>query len=157
MSRCRFVLMSGRWKLEELAERAGVSPRTIRYYVQRGLLPAPEFRGKDSSYGEMHLARLRAIRLLQQRYLPLDAISAELEGRTVEQLRELAKSGAAEAPGPSREQAASRPGEAATQQRWRRLELAPGIELHLREDRTDEPNAWLEEIVSFIRQRASRR
>src|SRR5687767_15979968 len=27
-------------KLDELAERAGVAPRTVRYYVQRGLLPA---------------------------------------------------------------------------------------------------------------------
>ena len=50
------------YKLEELARAAGTSPRTVRYYVQRGLLPAPAFRGKDTAYGPEHLVRLRAIR-----------------------------------------------------------------------------------------------
>ena len=34
------------YKLDDLAAAAGVSPRTVRYYVQRGLLPAPPFRGR---------------------------------------------------------------------------------------------------------------
>ncbi len=76
-------------KLQDLAERAGVSARTVRYYVQRGLLPAPAFRGKDTSYGEEHLLRLSAIKLLQDRFLPLDAIQAELSSRDVAGLRVL--------------------------------------------------------------------
>ena len=44
-----------RWKLDELAERAGVSARTVRYYVQRGLVPAPEFRGPETAYGPEHV------------------------------------------------------------------------------------------------------
>ena len=72
-----------RLKIDELAERAGVSPRTVRYYVQRGLLPAPEFRGPDTAYGEEHLHRLKAIRVLQERHLPLDAIEATLASRSV--------------------------------------------------------------------------
>ena len=59
--------------IEELADRAGVSRRTVRYYVQRGLLPAPPFKGPDTVYGEEHLVRLKAIRVLQARFLPLDA------------------------------------------------------------------------------------
>lgn len=78
------------YKLEELAREAGTSARTVRYYVQRGLLPAPAFRGKDTAYGEEHLARLRAIRRLQEAYLPLDAIAVELEGRSTEELEKIA-------------------------------------------------------------------
>ena len=68
-----------RWKLDELAAAAGVSARTVRYYVQRGLLPAPVFRGRDTVYSDAHLIRLQAIRRLQDRFLPLDEIQAEIE------------------------------------------------------------------------------
>ncbi|MCC6993422.1 MAG: MerR family transcriptional regulator [Deltaproteobacteria bacterium] len=70
------------YKLEELAHKADVSPRTVRYYVQRGLLPAPVFRGRDTAYSGEHLLRLRAIKKLQEQFLPLDAIQAELQRRT---------------------------------------------------------------------------
>src|SRR5437763_8681914 len=78
------------WKLDELASETGISARTVRYYVQRGLLPAPVFRGRDTAYSEEHLIRLHAIRRLQDRFLPLDAIQAELERRSLEELRQLA-------------------------------------------------------------------
>ena len=64
------------YKLEDLAKAAGTSSRTVRYYVQRGLLPPPVFKGKDSAYGKDHLVRLKAIKKLQGDYLPLDAIAA---------------------------------------------------------------------------------
>src|SRR4051812_2075356 len=78
------------FKLEDLADRAGVSPRTVRYYVQRGLLPAPVFRGRDTVYSGEHLVRLRAIRRLQERFLPLDAIQVEIARRSPDELRALA-------------------------------------------------------------------
>ena len=61
--------------IKALAELGGVTRRTVRYYVQRGLLPAPAFRGKDTAYGPEHLVRLRAIRRLQEAFFPLDAIA----------------------------------------------------------------------------------
>src|SRR5690242_21283135 len=80
------------WKLTELAEAAGVSPRTVRYYVQRGLLPAPPFKGPDTVYGEDQLVRLKAIRVLQARFLPLDAIQVELLRLGPDELKALAES-----------------------------------------------------------------
>jgi DNA-binding transcriptional MerR regulator len=79
------------YKIEELAAEAGVSPRTVRYYVQRGLLPAPEFRGKDTAYGQAHLLRLHAIKRLQQAHLPLDEIQARLLSMTEAELVRLAR------------------------------------------------------------------
>ena len=103
------------WKLPDLAEEVGVSPRTVRYYVQRGLLPAPVFRGKDTVYGDEHVQRLKAIRRLQEKFLPLDAIQVELERASGP---ELAKIG---------EGAAVQPG-------WERHVLAPGVELHVKDE-----------------------
>lgn len=62
-------------RIDDLAQRAGVPTRTIRYYTQQGLLPSPELRGRVGFYDETHLDRLRLIKELQEkRYLPLAVI-----------------------------------------------------------------------------------
>ena len=38
------------YTIGELAERAGVTPRTIRYYTAEGLLPRPDTRGQYARY-----------------------------------------------------------------------------------------------------------
>lgn len=63
--------------LAELCKEAEVTPRTVRYYVQQGLLPAPGV-GRGAKYGVGHLARLRLIRRLQLDHLPLAEIRARL-------------------------------------------------------------------------------
>jgi DNA-binding transcriptional MerR regulator len=62
----------------ELARRAGVTPRTIRYYTSEGLLPPPVTRGKYAHYSDEHLRRLRLIARLKEEYLPLSAIRGRL-------------------------------------------------------------------------------
>lgn len=68
------------YTLPELADSAGVSIRTIRYYIGEGLLPGPEGAGPQSHYTESHAQRLRAIALLKDRFLPLKEIRRELTG-----------------------------------------------------------------------------
>jgi len=121
--------MEATYKLEDLAKLAGVSPRTVRYYVQRGLLPAPTFRGKDTAYGDDHLARLQAIRKLQEQYLPLDAIQAELERRGAEEILRSPHPHPIPQPIPR-----PHPPPVTSAQSWRRYELRDGVEIHLRED-----------------------
>jgi DNA-binding transcriptional MerR regulator len=75
--------------VEELAQRVGTSPRTIRYYIAQGLLPGPGARGKSASYGAEHLVRLRLIRLLSARHLPLAEIQALLGGLSLSDARSL--------------------------------------------------------------------
>lgn len=141
------------FKLEELAKEAGVSARTVRYYVQRGLLPAPSFKGKDSAYGREHVVRLKAIRRLQERFLPLDAIQEELTRLPWAEIERIAegRDGIAprtvvprvpEIPPPS-PRVPSPVGE-----RWRRITLAPGLELHVAEGVSDEVRALCERLVS---------
>jgi DNA-binding transcriptional MerR regulator len=64
--------------IAELAERAGVTQRTIRYYVSEGLLPAPSGRGQRRAYNGEHLSRLARIHDLKAAYLPLHEIRRRL-------------------------------------------------------------------------------
>lgn len=65
--------------LSELAELGDVTSRTVRYYVQAGLLPSPGS-GPKARYGRQHLMRIRLIKQLQRRDIPLAKIRAVLEG-----------------------------------------------------------------------------
>jgi DNA-binding transcriptional MerR regulator len=66
--------------IRELVQASGVPRRTIRYYVQRGLLPPPEGRGRGHFYRESHLETLLRIKELQGRGQRLSEIGARLEG-----------------------------------------------------------------------------
>lgn len=65
--------------VDELAGRAGVTVRTVRFYAGRGLLPPPKLRGRTGLYGEDHLARLELVRELQSLGLTLSSIERHLE------------------------------------------------------------------------------
>ena len=66
------------YAIGELADLAGVTRRTIRYYVSIGLLPSPEQAGPRTRYTEGHLQRLRLIRHLQRQHLPLAEIGERI-------------------------------------------------------------------------------
>ena len=67
------------WRIDELAQRAGVAVDTIRYYQREGLLPSGERNGRTRRFGPEHLERLERIRALQSRRFSLAAIHAILE------------------------------------------------------------------------------
>ncbi|OGN91102.1 MAG: hypothetical protein A2Y88_02195 [Chloroflexi bacterium RBG_13_48_10] len=73
--------------IHELAERAGISVRTIRYYIDEGLLPQPSYQGKYSYYTLNYLDRLELIRRLKESYLPLREISEIMNSLTDDQVR----------------------------------------------------------------------
>ena len=134
--------------LDELCTLTHLPRRTVRYYVQRGLLPAPEFRGPDTAYGEEHLHRLKAIRVLQERHLPLDAIEATLASRSPEEIARIAKGKVPDAvelpPVVSRSPALPA---GPSSERVTRHTLAPGLELHLSDQASPEVRALAEALL----------
>ena len=72
--------------IKELSERARVTPRTVHFYVQQGLLPPAGAPGPGARYGEGHVSRIRLIRLLQKQHLPLSEIAKRTKGLTDEQV-----------------------------------------------------------------------
>lgn len=75
--------------IEALADRAGVSVRTVRYYISQGLLPGPANRGKYASYDVDHLARLQLIRRLVDQRVPLADLRERLVHLTPDEVRTL--------------------------------------------------------------------
>lgn len=126
------------YKLEDLARISGVSPRTVRYYVQRGLLPAPAFHGSQTTYGAEHLARLKAIKKLQDERLALDEIEAMLAHKSISDLEALAKKRSNPPPAPkilpSSGPYRSGAPRSSSPTTWDRIVLADGVELHVRSD-----------------------
>jgi DNA-binding transcriptional MerR regulator len=106
--------------IDELADRAGVSRRTVRYYVQRGLLPAPTGVGRGKHYTEAHLARLVQIRERQEAGVSLADVAAELTGE-----------GAVSAAPRARRR------EEPVQSTWTRVRVADDVELFVRGRRLD--------------------
>jgi DNA-binding transcriptional MerR regulator len=101
-----------RYAIQDLADLADVSRRTVRYYVQEGLIPAPLGVGRGPHYGQAHLDRLFQVKALQAAGRTLDEIRATLNGGTA--LR-------------SARPVVSQPEKSV----WRHLLLAPGVELHV--------------------------
>ncbi|MER5572264.1 MerR family transcriptional regulator [Streptomyces massasporeus] len=68
------------WSIGELAERAGATVKTVRFYSDQGLLPeAARSSGGHRRYGPQALERLQLIRSLRTLDLPLPEIRRILE------------------------------------------------------------------------------
>ncbi|HYO50788.1 MAG TPA: helix-turn-helix domain-containing protein [Chloroflexia bacterium] len=74
--------------IQELANKAGVTTRTIRYYVEQGVLPPPD-RGRPAEYTGEHVHLLDLIRQLKEQFLPLEEIRDMMQRLTTEQLQEI--------------------------------------------------------------------
>lgn len=69
-----------RYSLEQLADRADVPVRTIRYYIQRGLVPRPEGEKKGAYYTQAHLEQLLQVRKWVGAGMSLERVAALLQG-----------------------------------------------------------------------------
>ena len=101
------------YAIGDLADLGGVSRRTVRYYVQEGLLPAPFGLGRGHHYGPAHLEQLLKVKAMQE------------AGRTLEEIKH-ALSGTGERASPAGEAP-----QALDRSVWRRITVAPGVEVHV--------------------------
>ncbi len=63
-----------RYRVDELAARAGLSVDTVRFYQTKGLLQVPEREGRVAWYSDDHLERLGRIGELKAKGFPLEVI-----------------------------------------------------------------------------------
>ena len=124
-----------RYAIGDLATLAGVSRRTVRYYVQEGLIPQPLGVGRGNHYGPEHLDQILRVKALQ------DA------GQTLDEIRR------APAGGVSKRSKRPRSAEEASVERsiWRRLTLAPGVELQIAGNVRLPSHGRLEELAAWCR------
>lgn len=168
------------YALTDLAKLAGVTPRTIRYYIMQGLLPSPGKQGPSTRYDDSHLELLRVIKKLQNAHLPLAEIRARLRTITGEQIATMTSSSdaestpdsaveyirrvmgaptetplptpAASAAPPTASEDHSKTQAQAQRSQWERIPLDPDVELHIRRPLTRQHNKRVDRLISIARQ-----
>lgn len=65
--------------IDELSALTGLPKRTVRYYIQLGLVDRPEGETRSARYGQQHLEQLLAIRRWTQEGLSLERIRERLD------------------------------------------------------------------------------
>jgi len=134
------------YNLEGLAKASGVATRTIRYYIDLGLLPKPPFHSHNTRYGQEHLMRLQAIKRLRNQKLRLNAIAARLAKVTPDELLRLAGMEPPAPPAPKARELPEgflgpyRPAFTQPTERWERISICPGVDLMVRSEADAE--AW---------------
>jgi len=113
--------------------RAAPSARSIRFYVANGLLERPEGTGTAATYNYRHFLQLLAIKIRQREGVTLDLIKKEMKEFTGDILERRVATSLAAALGATietRKQASDDD----TPLSWRRMPVADGVELHVRDD-----------------------
>jgi DNA-binding transcriptional MerR regulator len=80
------------FSLNDLADATGIEARTIRSYIERGLLPGAQARGRGASYSKELLSRLQVISSLRRARpnMGLGEIRIFLQGLNPDQIHSLA-------------------------------------------------------------------
>ncbi len=112
--------------------RAAPSARAVRFYVANGLLDHPIGRGTAATYHYRHLLQLLAIKIRQREGQTLDAIKQELTGATGDALEKRVAQSLAPALVSGADHAVQQ--DDVHMASWRRIVVADGIELHVRDD-----------------------
>jgi len=151
------------FSIEEVARHAGVTVRAIRYYVERRVLPRPEFKSIHTRYDRAFAVRLRAIVQLRKKNLNLDAITKQLATVSADELLLIAgyappapppaappAEAAAPPPLPAGFVGPYRAGATYPSERWEHLAICPGVVLLVKSEADAE--AWRvgREIVALF-------
>ena len=112
--------------------RAAPSARAVRFYVSNGLMDRPEGTGTAATYNYRHLLQLLAIKIRQREGQTLDVIKREMRETTGDQLERRIAQSLAPALGARADVAVVQDDQRTFA--WRRLPVADGIELHVRDD-----------------------
>lgn len=121
-----------RYTAEDLARLAGLTPRTVRFYVAEKLIEPPRGRGRGAHFDDRHLRQLKRVRLLQASGLDIPGIRAHVSelrdmlasrGLTLEDMDEVWAHQADQAAAVRAEPRELRA------ERITRITIAPGLEL----------------------------
>jgi DNA-binding transcriptional MerR regulator len=126
----------GQYLIDELCRLSGFSRRTVRYYVQEGLVDSPAARGRGGFYSDVQLGQLARIRELRERGYRLEAIRGLLAEKDAEQ-GPAASAGLRQSesdslgPSPSSPEMRELPGQEVLHTAWTRIAIDEGVELHV--------------------------
>ena len=120
--------VSERHSIDELSALAGVTPRTVRYYIAQGLLDHPEGAKRGAYYERRHVEQLLLIRRWTDAGLSLERVRELIAGAPEDPPRRPAPPGSVEV--------------------WSRVTVADGLEVHLEPGRA---GLSPEQVRAFVR------
>jgi DNA-binding transcriptional MerR regulator len=107
---------SRRYTLDELSAISGITPRNIRYYMQKGLVDRHLGSGRDAYYTHKHLEQLRQTRKWKSAGLSLERIQEIIRGVVTGQAKPLPP---------------LRPADEEASEVWHRFSVAKGVEINI--------------------------
>ncbi|HYD52730.1 MAG TPA: MerR family transcriptional regulator [Gemmatimonadaceae bacterium] len=113
--------------------RVAPSARSVRFYVANGLLDRPEGTGTSATYNYRHFLQLLVIKIRQREGATLETIKKEMKESAGDALERRVATSLAPALGVGADTAA-RTTDDAPLRAWRRVPVAEGIEIHVRDD-----------------------
>jgi DNA-binding transcriptional MerR regulator len=120
------------YNIELLVKLSSLPKRTIRYYIQIGLLDPPVGNCRGSYYTDAHLTRLEQVKKWSDQGVPLSQIKSIING---------------EAPSVTADKVY-----ALCTSQWEKIEICAGIELHfrmnyLKMDELNKINSFINEVL----------
>ncbi len=123
--------MDQEFTINELCTLADLSTRTVRFYIQQGLVSRPQGEKKGAKYSAVHLDQLLSIKKWQTAGLSLERIRELLAEPSTDDLPPLPR----------------RPG---TVEVWSRLHIADGVELQVEPGRSGLKPEQLREFLKEV-------
>ena len=117
-----------RLSIDQLATLTGLTARTVRYYIQQGLVSRPEGAKRGAYYEQRHIEQLLLIRRWTDAGLSLDRVRELIAGAPEDPPRRAVRAGSVEV--------------------WSRVTVADGLEVHLEPGRA---GLTPEQVRAFIR------
>ncbi|MBI4850077.1 MAG: MerR family transcriptional regulator [Nitrospirae bacterium] len=114
--------MKENYTIQDLSDKTGFTRRTIRYYVQEGLIDPPAGRGRGGFYNDSHVSDLLRIKTFQDKGMNLSTIAGHIKERA-----------------PVREIHA--------REVWVKFEIVPGLEISVKRDFEEKRNKKITEII----------
>jgi DNA-binding transcriptional MerR regulator len=87
MAACLRYMAAMVYMKSDLVERSGLPDRTIRNYMERGLIPRPEGHGPAAEYTDEHMLRAVAIGRMRAQGMQVDAIAEHIAGWSLAKFR----------------------------------------------------------------------
>ena len=131
-----------KFTIDEICALVEMNKRTVRYYIQKGLVDRPEGIGKGAFYSHSHLEQLLAIRKWKAAGLSLERIQDILSGGK--------EGGAGDQPLPP-----PLPIKQGAVEVWSHMHIGDGIELHIEPRRAglspEQVRALFKEVMNLAK------
>ncbi len=133
-----------KYTISDVMTKTGISKRTVHYYIGRGLIPPALRDADDFYYTNEHIIKIKYIRWLADKHISLQGIAYQMLDKTLAQLEADMQTDASIGDhfNVVREQKTPIP--------YLRVDVLPGLELHISADVYDGLKYKIDALIAYI-------